>query len=123
MLVFFDIVGPHTSMTVRARLSSNHGGQRDSKVKIHRTDGTDPTVSPRVAIFALGANSIRLSQLQILYTVLPLLIFLPFSAVKRTCRSNNCIKVSQVTTQHMGHCVGESRAALFIKGKLVLEGC
>jgi hypothetical protein len=53
---FFDIEGPHTSMTVRARLSSNHGGQRDSKVKIHRTDGTDPTVSPRVAIFALGAN-------------------------------------------------------------------
>jgi hypothetical protein len=109
-------------MTLRTRLSSNHGGQRVSKVKIHRTGGTDPTVSPRVAIFALGRISIRLSQLQILFTVLPLLIFLPFSAVKRTCRSNNCIKASQVTTQHMGHCVGESRAALFIKDKLVLEG-
>jgi hypothetical protein len=93
-----------------------------TKVKIHRTADTDPTVPPRVAIFVLGRISIRLSQLQILYTVLPLLTFL-FSAVKRTCRSNNCIKASQVTTQHMGRCVGESRVALFIKGNLVFEDC
>jgi hypothetical protein len=61
-------------LTVRTRLA------RTTAVKIQnqRRHATDPTVSPRVAKFALGRISIRLSQLQILYTVLPLLTFLLF---------------------------------------------
>jgi hypothetical protein len=115
-------------MTVRTRLSSNHGGQRvyggiPAVGKFHRTGGTDQQCHHVLQYSHLGRISIRLSQLQILYTVLLLLMFLPFSAVKCTCRSNNCIKASQVTTQHMGHCVGESRVALFIKDNLVLEEC